>query len=59
MFLRDWAWDRYLWMGGEGIAGQREGGTEMQTMWRLPWGVRELELSPESSPELGGVEPAL
>ena len=45
--------------GGEGITGQREGGTEMQTMWRLPWGVRELELSPECSPELGGVKPTL
>ena len=42
-------------MGGEGSAGQREGETAMQTRWRLPWGVRELKLTLESSPEVDGV----
>ena len=42
-------------MGGEGSAEQREGETAMQTRWQLPRGVRELELTLESRPEVGGV----
>lgn len=55
MLIRDWAWDRYLWMGGEGSSGLGEREIAKQTQWRLPQGMRELEWSLESRPEVGGV----
>ena len=55
MFIRDWPWDRYLWMGREGSTGHGEREIAKQTQWRLPQGMRELEWSLESRPEVGGV----